>query len=234
MQQAEMGRHAGVGKNMHLSAPAEFPLQELDAEARRAVVEMPRILAAEVGIKAADAEVAARDHHRAACRAPVAGRDVFRQGVQGGQPAGRERFFHRTEERKRHAVATTGSEHGGQLQGPAALQQGGERRRGVAKRSETTGRFNPNWKLVRGRAHAAQYQAAVPDWRARMKAARPATLDRAVRDSSLLLILMPNSFSSRTTSSSASTESSPKREEPNRGSSSGMSSGRTSSRRRLS
>src|SRR5580698_5398148 len=67
-----------------------------------------------------------------------------------------------------------------------------------------------------------------------MYAASPATLERAFREVSLLLIFMPNSFSRRTTSSSASTESSPKREDPKRGSLSGMSSGRMSSSLKVS
>ena len=55
------------------------------------------------------------------------------------------------------------------------------------------------------------------------------TLPSAWRDSSLLPILTPNSFSIASTSSSASIESRPKRGEPMSGSSSGISSGRTPS-----
>src|SRR5690606_3241859 len=63
---------------------------------------------------------------------------------------------------------------------------------------------------------------------ARMYSARWATLARAWRDSSLLEILMPNSFSNVTTSSNASMESR-LRPEPINGSSSARSEGFTSS-----
>ena len=154
VRQPEVRGDAGVREDVHVFAPAEFAPEQLDAREGRAVGEVARVVVAGEGVEAADAEIAARDDHGGARRAPRRRRNAGGQSSQAGQPARRQGFVHGPGQRERHEVAAVATEHGRELERAPARQQRGGGGRGVAEGREAVARRDAHGKLIGRGVHA--------------------------------------------------------------------------------
>jgi hypothetical protein len=154
-QQAEVRGDAGVREQSDICAPAELRLQQLDGGAGCREGQVLGVPGPAIRVKVADAEIAARDKHGAARRAPISAGNLSGELRDRRQPGRHGGFVELAAGAKgeRHGVAAVGSQDWNRAQGALAAEQGRESRLRVAQRSDAAGGAEADGSGFRGNAH---------------------------------------------------------------------------------